>query len=609
MKPQRRDLTLLTLLVVGGLFMWSVGAPPGIAGVPGQGAPRRPAPPAGSSGSAPRAGGGSTRATPLPRVAPLKPHQVLVSQYDLSEFPVVRLFASVLDSRGLPLKDLSPEDFALTENGQAVSGLRFANPEVFKLPLAILFIIDVSGSMEGAIEDEKEAVRAFVRQLQPEDKVALIKFSDAVMVMQDFTNEHEVMLDALDHLYAMGQTRLYDAILQGVNLMLEERKFRKAIIVLSDGLDNKSSETPQSLVSMYHNDVLAKNQSFSVFTLGLGDQVDVPGLTAIADATGGKFFLAPDAGELAEIYQTILNQILNEYVIEYDSAEGRPGAIVEGTLAAKTAGATASADFVFRSPGLGSALARLAWPGLVLMTALFVLLVALTIFKLLRAAWVTVMVAPLEGKDFPIRPQTNLIGRAEDCNIRIRHDPAVLPHHAEIRLGRDGFVLTALDQSNLPLVKDVPQRRAVVRDGENFYIGQTRLVFHERKLARGRSEVDIEELIAAEVEDQAAAHPAEALASTPSSAIVVVGAHSGMTFDLVDNLTLGRKGCDVSLSEDKQVSRMHARFHCSANEVTLEDLGSTNGTVVNGRRLEPHRAEEVHPGDIIEIGATHIKLL
>jgi len=539
----------------------------------------------------------------------MKPYQLLVSQYDLSAFPVVRLFASVLDSRGLPLNDLKPSDFSITENGKPVAGLRFANPEVFKLPLAVLFIIDVSGSMEGAIEQEKDAVRAFVRQLQPEDKVALIKFSDAVLAVQDFTAEHRLMLDALDHLYAMGQTRLYDAILQGMNLILEERKYRKAVIVLTDGMDNKSSETPQGLVDMYHNDVLAKNQSFSVFTLGLGEQIDEPGLTAIADATGGKFFLAPEAGDLAEIYQTILNQILNEYVVEYDSAESRQGAIVEGAITAASAGGSAGADFVFRSPGLGSALARLAWPGLALMVVLFILLVILTIFKLLRAAWVTVMVAPLEGKDFPVRAGLNLIGRAEDCGIRIRHDPAVLEHHAQIQLGREGFVLRALDEERLPSVANVAKKQALLGDGENFYIGNTRIVFHERRLARGRTEVDLEELIAAEAEEEAARRPAELPAPAPTGAIVVVGPHSGLTFDLGDGLTIGRKGCDVVLSEDRELSRSHARFHYTPERATVEDLGSTNGTVLNGRKLAPHQPVEVHVGDVIELGGSHIRLL
>lgn len=596
------------VLALAILLTWAVWAGPAVSGVPGRGRPSQPPPGAGTAGVT-HPPPGPVRPAPLPRIAPLKPYQLLVSQYDLSAFPAVRLFTSVLDSRGLPLKDLSPADFRLTENGKPVSGLRFANPEVFKLPLAILFIIDVSGSMESAIEQEKDAVRAFVQQLQPDDKVALIKFSDSVVVLQALTQEHEPMLDALDHLFAMGQTRLYDAILQGINLMLEEGKYRKAIIVLSDGLDNKSTETPRSLVDMYHDEVLAKNQSFSVFTLGLGEQIDVPGLTAIADATGGKFFLAPDAGELAEIYQTILNQILNEYVIEYDSAEHRQGAIVEGTVSATSAGATATADFVFRSPGLGSALARLAWPGLILMTALFILLVVLTIFKLLRAAWVTVMVAPLEGKDFPVRPQANLIGRAEDCSIRVRHDPAVLPHHAVIRLERDGFVLRGLDESNLPLVRNTPQRRALVSDGQDFYIGSTRLIFHERRLARGRAEVDLEELVAAEAEEEAARRPPEVPAPVPGSAIVVVGAHSGMTFDLHDGLTIGRKSCEVNLSEDKQISRAHARFHCYPERATIEDLGSTNGTFVNGRKLEPGGPAEVHIGDIIELGGSHIRLV
>ena len=106
-----------------------------------------------------------------------------------------------------------------------------------------------------------------------------------------------------------------------------------------------------------------------------------------------------------------------------------------------------------------------------------------------------------------------------------------------------------------------------------------------------------------------AERPPEAPPPAPTGAIVVVGPHSGFTFDLADGLTIGRKGCDINLPEDGQVSRTHARFHHSPERATIEDAGSTNGTVVKGRKLEPHKPVEVHTGDIIELGETHLKLL
>ena len=303
-----------------------------------------------------------TQPAPAPPPAP-KAHGARISQYDLSEFPVVRLFTSVTDTRGLPIKNLLPEDFSISENGEPVDEVRFANPEVFDLPLAICFVIDVSGSMQGEVargalrfgrpvggevEDvpspldlEVEAVKAFIRQLARDDRVALVKFADAVVTVENFTDDKGVVTDALDHLRAFGQTRLYDAIRKGMALARHETGYRRAVIVLSDGMDNASTETPDTLMEFFRDEVLAKNESFSVFTLGLGDQIDVNGLTYVADGTGGMFFESPTAYDLKEIYQTILDQILNEYVLEYDSREMRQGAIVEGTVTAQTIGRTA----------------------------------------------------------------------------------------------------------------------------------------------------------------------------------------------------------------------------------------------------------------------------
>lgn len=570
-----------------------------------------PPPQPGPSVQAPTpAPGGSLLQAPPPHVAESTVSNVRVSQFDLKDFPTVRLFVSVTDLRSLPIKNLAESNFELIENGVQVKELRFAHEELKNLPLSILFIVDVSGSMEKALADEIEAVRAFIENLKDKDRVALMKFSDAVITEVPFTQDKKVLLDALNHLFAFGQTRLYDAVFQGINLMLQEPEARKAIIVLSDGLDNLSTETVHTVTELYRTDVLEKNKSFSIFTLGLGEQIDVGGLTMVADATGGMFFRSPTSAELKSIYQTILEQILNEYVIAYESAERRKGALVEGTVKVTSGGSSSSDDFIFRSPGLGAALARLFWPGLLISGVLFVVLLILTLAKFMRAAWVTVMVAPKEGKDFPLRADVNLIGRAEDCQIRIRHDPGILPHHAEIRLTKDGFVLKALGDS-LPLVNGVPQKTTRLSDKQEFIIGSTRVIMHERRLPKAKAEIRLEELIAleAEAEEKKMPSPEPTPANVPTSAIVVKGVHQGLTFELKDGLTIGRKDADVLLSEDRMVSRLHAKITIRAGKALIEDLGSTNGTFLNGRKLAPNAPATLNSGDLIQLGSTEIKLI
>jgi len=548
----------------------------------------------------------------------LRVNEVRVTQFDLTNFPTVRLFVSVLDFRGVPIKDLKIENFQLEENNSRVGEIRFAHDEIRDLPLSILFIVDVSGSMTPSLKDEIEAVKSFAQNLREKDRVALIKFSDFVIVELQPTEKKELLFDALSHLWAFGQTRLYDAILQGINLMLGESGARKAIIVLSDGLDNLSSESAFSVTDFYKREVLEKNKSFSIFTIGLGEEIDEMGLSAVADATGGKFFRSPTAGELKALYNAILEQIQSEYVIAYESAEKREGAIVEGKVSVDAGGGHAQDDFVFRSPGLGGALARLAWPGIVTAIILFLVLVILTFAKFMRAAWVTVMVAPREGKDFPLRGDVNLIGRGEDCQVRIRLDPTVLPHHAEIRLTKDGFVLVGLSDESLPIVHGIPKKTAKLSDKDEFIIGNTKLIMHERRLPRSKASVTLEQVMEMEAEKEVEKARAEVAPAgvpidanhyaKPTYALVISGPHEGLSFELRDGLTIGRKDTDIILDRDLQVSRKHARVAVEAEEAFLEDLGSTNGTFINGRRIEPAKRERVSAGDTIQLGETLIRL-
>lgn len=95
----------------------------------------------------------------------------------------------------------------------------------------------------------------------------------------------------------------------------------------------------------------------------------------------------------------------------------------------------------------------------------------------------------------------------------------------------------------------------------------------------------------------------EADAKGPGLQVVVAGPYEGRRFALADEITVGRApGCGIVLAEDTFVSQVHARVFRHGREIWVEDLGSTNGTVVNGARLD--QATRVRPGDTIQFGET-----
>ena len=129
-----------------------------------------------------------------------------VTQLETGDFPTVRAYVAVTDDQDALIKTLKEGDFTVTENGTPVEGLHFASSSA-NLPLAIMFCVDVSGSMAPSIEQEKEAIRSFVAQLKPEDRVGLVTFSDAAVTQVSLTTNRQEINQAVDLLVRSTRPR------------------------------------------------------------------------------------------------------------------------------------------------------------------------------------------------------------------------------------------------------------------------------------------------------------------------------------------------------------------------------------------------------------------
>ncbi|MDQ3024449.1 MAG: VWA domain-containing protein, partial [bacterium] len=328
-----------------------------------QGQPTSPPPPAGQQGNSPRnpqqtaqpdqddqgAQGADHPEDPYLKYADAR---VRVTQIETAEFPTVRAFVAVTDQNGALIKTLKEGDFTAEENKTGVTGLRFANRSELNLPLAIMFVVDVSGSMQPAIEQEKEAIRQFVDKLKPEDRVGLVTFSDAAITQVRLTTDRAELLRAVDELMPQYQTALWDGIYTGLQeLLADAEPGRKAMIVMSDGVDNRSVENTGTIMQAYNDQARAQNKGFSIFTLGLGLDLDRQGLENIADQTSGLYIESPTPDDLSSVYESILSQIQGEYLLEYESpVESADGQIIDlevGVLPVKT---DEPGKYTYRSP-------------------------------------------------------------------------------------------------------------------------------------------------------------------------------------------------------------------------------------------------------------------
>jgi Ca-activated chloride channel family protein len=258
------------------------------------------------------------------------PVTVQVVQVDKARFPEVDVYVSVTDANGQPVKNLTPEDFNLAEDGQPLS-LTHASRAGEQGPVTAVLVIDKSGSMNHAnkMEAAREAAIAFVQLMRPGDATGVISFNTQVTTVQPLTEDKESLIEAIKGIEAVDDTAMYDA-LHEASAMLEPVSGRKAIIVVTDGMNTAGQRTRDETLT------LVSEQGVSIYTIGLGDPsqgtetyagIDEPTLKAIAEESGGLYTFAPNPENLRNLYELLSLRIQNEYKLTYRS----PNRLRDGT--------------------------------------------------------------------------------------------------------------------------------------------------------------------------------------------------------------------------------------------------------------------------------------
>jgi len=263
--------------------------------------------------------------SPNPQTTPPAPEPAnltaQITQVDTSNFPKVNVYVSVTDASGEPVA-VSPNKIVIRENGEVMK-LEDVGGADDVGPLATMLVMDISGSMNhgGKLNAAKEAAKAYVDQARPEDQIGLVTFNTEVTYVEPLTKDRREVTDAIHLLKAEDDTAMYDALADGIDL-LEPVEGRKSIIVLTDGLDNRSKLSPQEVLQ------LIGPQGLSISVIGLGDpnqstgnitSLDEPALKALAEQAGGAYGYANDADSLKALYEKYGRALQSEYVLTYTS--------------------------------------------------------------------------------------------------------------------------------------------------------------------------------------------------------------------------------------------------------------------------------------------------
>ncbi len=277
--------------------------------------------------------------------------QVRITQVDNSRFPNVTVYVSVTDSAGNPV-GVDPATIQISENGQIMQptdirgGGDVAGGEA--TPVTTVLVIDISGSMEkgNKISAAKEAAKAYVNGMQGGDQVGIVTFDSNVYEVQPITSDKSALISAIDGLNTGSDTAMYNAILKAA-VSLENVQGRKAVLVLSDGMDNQSSSNENNIVDS------VGPSGLTVSAIGFGDPslggqagIDEAGLKSLTSRTGGQYAYVTDAATLTNLYQQYGQSFQSEYAITYVTPSTTRDGVNRGlTVSLSTAGVSAEGKY------------------------------------------------------------------------------------------------------------------------------------------------------------------------------------------------------------------------------------------------------------------------
>ena len=250
------------------------------------------------------------------------------------EVDLVNVVFSVTDRRSRLVTGLGPDDFRVYEDGVQQEISRFSSET--NLPLRIGLLIDTSNSVRPRFQFEQEAAIDFLHTvLRPkQDEAFVISFDATPQLIQDFTDDPQVLADVIRNLRAGGITTLNDAIYLASKMKLAEGSssdLRKMLIVLSDGEDNGSVVSREEALDM------ARRHEVTIFTVSTsappinynpetarmqnpcqvkgeeGDKV----LEYFAESTGGLAYCPFTTIDVGRSFEQIANQLRTQYTLAY----------------------------------------------------------------------------------------------------------------------------------------------------------------------------------------------------------------------------------------------------------------------------------------------------
>jgi len=242
----------------------------------------------------------------------------------------IKASVTVTDANGAPVTGLTAASFSVSVDGLAVAAPGFSLPPVQTSgqKVSVVFAMDYSSSVQSTVlAPMQEAIKTFINSMQPGDYAAIVKFNTTLgaSVVKEFTQvdgaaNTAALIDAVYAAYPGSGSNVFDAVVLSTQHLaappITLPSGPKAVVLISDGVDNSSSADINSVVKA------ANDAKIAVFTIGIGNFTSASSqqiLTGLADQTGAEFYPAPKVSEISDAYLQVSELLNNGYLLTFDS--------------------------------------------------------------------------------------------------------------------------------------------------------------------------------------------------------------------------------------------------------------------------------------------------
>ena len=234
---------------------------------------------------------------------------------------IVVVNVAITDSGGKAVTGLKQQLFKVFEDGLEQKVESFQSAET---PFAAVILLDTSGSMEERVSLARAATIQFLAGLRTDDFAAIYNFDSRVVMVQDFSNSHD-MRDQVFDLKSSGMTVLNDAVYKAAEILSKRMEKRRAIIVLSDGADTMSGKSADNALqaalatgcTIYTVDMSAISDNSA------GRRRNQGVLKDFAEKSGGKFITTPGGLAMHDAFRSIVAELGVQYTLTYQPSNSK----------------------------------------------------------------------------------------------------------------------------------------------------------------------------------------------------------------------------------------------------------------------------------------------